>query len=107
MNKKGFGIIAGIIGSLGVAAVIGKNTLEKSTAKTHALLIGEIHDAFTERGRIEGTWINKETEEYFANGTSQTVYNGGVTLRKNGELEQYRLKLNAETLAIIFEEKIL
>lgn len=107
MNKKGFGLIAGIIGSLGVAAVIGKNTQEKSTAKTHALLISKIHDTFDSIGKIEGTWINKETETFFYNGTNQTVYNGGVTLRRNGELEQYRLKINCDKLDIVFQEKIL
>ncbi|CAH0418607.1 hypothetical protein [Periweissella ghanensis] len=108
MNKKGFGIIAGIIGSIGVAAAIGsKGAQEKSVAKTHAKLISKIHDEFTSYGKIEGTWITRETETYFANSTSYTVYNGGVTLRKNSELEQYRLKIDAKTLAIVLQEKIL
>lgn len=107
MNKKGLGLIAGIIGSLGVAAFVGKNAQEKSTAKTHALLISKIHDTFDSIGQIEGTWIKKETEMFLYNGTNQIVYSGGVTLRRNGELEQYRLKINRDNLAIIFQEKIL
>lgn len=107
MNKKGFGLIAGIIGSLGVAAVIGKNAQEKSNAKTHAIMISKIHDAFADSGRIEGTWINKETEEFNDQGTTKLVYNGGVTLRKNGELEQYSLKIDAKSLIIITQKKIL
>lgn len=108
MNKKGLSIIAGVIGSLGIAAVIGgKSAQEKSNAKTHAALISKIHDEFTSYGKIEGTWINHETETYLTNNTKYTVYNGGVTLRKNGELEQYRLKIDAQSLAVILQEKIL
>ncbi|MCM0598824.1 hypothetical protein [Periweissella fabalis] len=108
MNKKGFGIIAGIIGSIGVAAAISsKNSQEKTVAKTHAKLISKIHDEFANSGKIEGTWLNRDTEVYFANNTKWMVYNGGVTLRKNGELEQYRLKIDAKSFAIILQEKIL
>lgn len=108
MNKKGFGLIVGVIGSLGLAAIVGKSTKEKIASKNHAILIGKIHDAFSEEGKIEGTWLDNNTQDYVIDEDhAQIIYNGGVTLRKNGELEQYSLKIDAETFEIIFQEKIL
>lgn len=107
MNKKGFGIIAGILGSLGIAAVVGKQTQQKAADKIHAKIIAKIHDEFAQLGNIEGTWLSKDIDVLVTDDAEFAVYRGGVSLRKNGELEQYELAVDAETLDFISENKIL
>ncbi|QBO35467.1 hypothetical protein EQG49_02850 [Periweissella cryptocerci] len=107
MNKKGFGIIAGILGSLGLAAVVGKQAQQKSADKVHATIIAKIHDEFAQRGNIEGTWLSKDIDVLVTDDAEFAVYHGGVSLRRNGELEQYELVIDAQTLEIVSENKIL
>lgn len=108
MNKKGVSIFAGILGSLGAAAIIGKRTQDqRNSEKTHAQIISKIHDIFVNQGRVEGTWLERNTVEFTYNNNTYEVYQGGVTIRRNGELEQYALTIDAHSFDILQKTKTL
>jgi predicted small secreted protein len=109
MNKKGYGIIAGILGGLGAAAFAGKKSQQNSADKVHAKIIEKIHDEFAKEGNIQGTWLDKDIDVLVDDEaeTEYAVYDGGVSLRVNGELVQYSLIIDAKTFEILDKEKIL
>lgn len=108
MNKKGVSIFAGILGSLGAVAIIGKKTQnQRNSEKTHAQIISKIHDSFVNQGRVEGTWLERNTVDFSQKNNTYKVYQGGVTIRRNGELEQYSLLIDATSFAILQKTKTL
>ena len=104
MKFKDFlaGILTGVAAGIVVSKVIDRvdpNVPADSVLKT-------IKDSFKEEGPIDGSWIVMKPEPFQNKVINMTVYRGGISRIKNGELEQFEFAANSTTGTVVELTKI-
>jgi len=90
------GAIAGAAGTW-----LAQKTAMTSTSVAAEKVLARVKEALKNEGTIEGSWIQMKPEEYQKFGIHTTVYKGGISRRRNGELEQYEFIADANTGTIM------
>jgi predicted small secreted protein len=90
------GAVAGAAGTF-----FAQKAVTSSTNVSAEKVLARVKEAFNKEGTIEGSWIQMKPEEYQKFGIETTIYKGGVSRRRNGELEQYEFIADASTGTIM------
>ena len=86
MNWKSFLLGAGV----GIAGgYLLKETLNTQTLHSPEKVLQSVKNAFKKEGPIDGSWIGMAPESYEVYPVKTKVYRGGISRRKDGELQQY------------------
>ena len=98
MNWKSFmfGIRIGAVGGYFL-----KEKFDDSSFISAEKVLRDIKLSFKKEGTIDGSWIGMKPEEYQKHSVSTKVYKGGVSRRKDGDLEQYEFLADAYTGTVI------
>ncbi|MCA1066002.1 PepSY domain-containing protein [Rossellomorea sp. AcN35-11] len=98
MNWKSF-----IIG-IGIGAAGGyflKEKLNESSLISAEKVLKDVKQSFKKDGDIDGSWIGMKPEDFQKHSVATKVYKGGVSRRRDGELEQYEFLADAYTGTVI------
>ncbi|MBW3114769.1 MULTISPECIES: PepSY domain-containing protein [Bacillaceae] len=98
MNWKSF------IFGLGVGAAGGyllKGKLDDSRLVSAEKVLKDVKLSFKREGNIDGSWIGMKPEDYRKHSMNTKVYKGGISRRKDGELEQYEFIADAYTGTVV------
>ncbi len=98
MNWKS--LIIGIgIGAAG--GILLSDQIQKSCFISAEKVLKDVKLSFKKEGRVDGSWIGMQPEEYKKHSLTTRVYKGGISRRINGELEQYEFLADAYTGTVI------
>jgi predicted small secreted protein len=98
MNWKSF------VFGLGIGAAGGyllKEKLDDSRLISAEKVLKDVKLTFKKEGSIDGSWIGMKPEDYQKHHVSTKVYKGGISRRKDGELEQYEFVADAYTGTVV------
>ncbi|MDT9024970.1 MULTISPECIES: hypothetical protein [Rossellomorea] len=98
MNWKSFMI------GIGIGAVGGyflKEKLDDSNMVSAEKVLRDVKLSFKKEGNIDGSWIGMKPEDYQKHSVITKVYKGGVSRRRDGELEQYEFLADAYTGTVV------
>jgi predicted small secreted protein len=90
------GAVAGAAGAL-----FAQKAVTSSPTVAAEKVLARVKEAFNKEGIIEGSWIQMKPEQYQKLGIDTTVYKGGISRRRDGELEQYEFIADASTGTIM------
>ncbi|WP_064092687.1 hypothetical protein [Rossellomorea aquimaris] len=98
MNWKSLVIGIGI-GTIG-GILLKEKVLDSSFVSAEKVL-KDVKNSFKKEGKVDGSWIGMNPEEYQKHSFTTKVYKGGISRRTEGKLEQYEFLADAYTGTVI------